>query len=179
MLATALAFTVIPVAAGGLHKIAAPISVSAIEAKIVKVQDAAKVDALLAKAVAGGRITAAQSTDIKAYWTANHTAALQISVADIEAKIVKVQDGAKVDALLAKAVSAGRITAADSAAIKAYWTANHAAAKVVSIANIEAKIVGITDGARIDAALAKAVAAGRITAADSAAIKAYWTANHK
>jgi len=73
LLAAALAFSIVPVAAGGPARTAAPqISISDIEAKIVNIQDGARVDALLAKAVAGGRITTAQAVEIKAYWTANH-----------------------------------------------------------------------------------------------------------
>jgi hypothetical protein len=126
VLAAALAFTVVPVAAGGLQRAKAPISTSVIEAKIVRIQDGAKVDALLAKAVAGSRITAPQATEIKAYWTANHAAAVkQISVAAIEAKVVNVQDGARLDAALAKGVAGGRITSAQATEIKAFWTANH------------------------------------------------------
>jgi hypothetical protein len=125
VLAAALAFSVVPVAAGGVHRTAAPISTSVIEAKIVKVQNEARVDALMAKAVAGGRITSAQATEIKAYWTANHATAKQVSVANIEAKIVSITDGARVDSALSKATAGGRITAAQATEIKAYWTANH------------------------------------------------------
>ena len=126
LLATALAFSVIPVAAGGQHRAAsAAISVSDIEARVVKIRVEAKLDALLAKGITKGRITPAQASEIKAYWAVNHITAKQISIADIEARVVKVQDGAKLDALLAKGVASGRITPAQAAEIKAYWTANH------------------------------------------------------
>ena len=70
------AFGIIPVAAAGGSGQTTPaaqqVNISQIEAKLVSIQDGAKVDALLAQAVAGGKINIDQASQIKAYWTANH-----------------------------------------------------------------------------------------------------------
>jgi predicted butyrate kinase (DUF1464 family) len=108
---------------------------------------------------------------------ANQTtpAAQQVHKGQILLRLLAIQDEAKVDALLATAVSSNKITADQSAKIKAFWTAHHAQF-------IKARIVGrlmkVKDGAKLDAFLANAVSSGKITQAQSDQIQALWTELH-
>jgi hypothetical protein len=90
--------------------------------RLLSIQDEAKVDALLAQAVADKKITADQSTKIKDFWTAHHSQFLKNRIVD---RLLKVQDQAKLQAALDKAVAAGKITADQAKKIMDLWTTLH------------------------------------------------------
>ena len=90
-------------------------------------------------------------------------------------RLLAIQDEAKVDALLAQGVSDKKITADQSAKIKAFWTAHHT--QYIKTRIVE-RLLRVQDEAKLDAALANAVSSGRITAEQSARIKALWTELH-
>ena len=77
LLAAILAFGVIPVAAADGVNQAPPAGQQPqkgrMPPRLLAIQDEAKVDAFLAKGVANGKITPTQSTEIKAFWKANHS----------------------------------------------------------------------------------------------------------
>ena len=126
LLATILAFGVVPVAAAAGSDQTTPAAQQAHKGQMLQrllvIQDETKVDALLAQGVANSKITTAQATEIKAFWTAHHS---QFIKAKIARGLLKVNDGAKLDAFLANAVSSGKITAERAAQVKALWTAIH------------------------------------------------------
>ncbi len=126
LLAAVLAFGVIPVAAADGPNQTPPPAQQANKGRmpqlLLAIQDEAKVDALLAKGIANGKITTAQSAEIKAFWSANHSQFIRVRNAG---RLLKMTDGAKLDALLANAVSSGKITAEQSVRIKARWTELH------------------------------------------------------
>ena len=126
LLAAVLAFSVIPVAAANGSNQTAPaaqqIHKRQILVRLLSIQDEAKVDALLAQAVADKKITADQSTNIKDFWTAHHSQFLKNRIVD---RLLKVQDQAKLQAALDKAVAAGKITADQAKKIMDLWTTLH------------------------------------------------------
>jgi hypothetical protein len=126
LLAAVLAFGVIPIVAADGANQTPPAAQQTYKGhmlqRLLSIQDAARVDALLAKGVANGKITAGQATEIKAFWTANHATFIKVRIAE---RLLKVQDGAKLDSFLASAVSSGKITSAQAAQIKALWTELH------------------------------------------------------
>ena len=90
--------------------------------RILSIQDQAKLEALLAKGVAAGKITNDQATKIEAFWAAHHT---QFAKARIMQRILGVKDEAKLKAFLDKAVSAKKITADQEATIITLWETAH------------------------------------------------------
>lgn len=126
LLAAVLAFGVIPVAAAANANQTTPAAQQVhkrqILVRLLSIQDEAKVDALLARAVADKKITADQSAKIKDFWTAHHAQFIKTPIAE---RLLKVKDGTKLDAFLANAVSAGKITQAQADQIKALWTELH------------------------------------------------------
>ena len=127
LLAAVLAFGVIPVAAAAVNaNQTTPAAQQAHKEQMLKrllaIQDEAKVDALLAQAVADKKITADQSAKIKDFWTAHHAQFIKTRIVE---RLLKVKDGTKLDAFLANAVSAGKITTDQADQIKALWTELH------------------------------------------------------
>jgi hypothetical protein len=126
LLAAVLAFGIIPVAAADGPNQTTPAAQQANKGQMIKrllaIQDEAKVDALLSKAVADKKITADQSAKIKDFWTAHHAQFIKTRIAG---RLLKVKDGTKLDVFLANGVSAGKITADQAAHIKALWTELH------------------------------------------------------
>jgi hypothetical protein len=106
---------------------------------------------------------------------ANQTtpAAQQVHKGQILLRLLAIQDEAKVDALLAQGVANGKITTAQAAEIKAFWTANHS-----QFIRNAGRLLKMTDGAKLDALLANAVSSGKISAERAAQIKARWTELH-
>lgn len=74
--------------------------------RLLLVQDEAKVDALLAKAVDAGKLTTGQAVKVKEFW-ANHHAQFAKNV--VLKRLLSAKDEAKVQEFLAKAVQAGKI----------------------------------------------------------------------
>jgi hypothetical protein len=90
--------------------------------RILSIQDQAKLEALLAKGVAAGKLTSDQATKIETFWTAHHA---QFAKARIMQRILGVKDEAKLKAFLDKAVSAKKITADQEATIITLWETAH------------------------------------------------------
>ena len=127
LLAAVLALGVVPVAAAAINAnqtspAAQQIHKGQILVRLLSIQVEAKVDALLAQAVTDKKITADQSTKIKAFWTAHHAQFVKTRVVE---RLLKVQDGAKLDAFLANAVKSGKISQTQADQIKALWTELH------------------------------------------------------
>ena len=90
--------------------------------RLLRIQDEARVDELLARAVAAGRITQNQAERIKAAWEKHYEkAGRRIALG----RLMRLQDEARVDELLAQAVADGKITADQAAKIKQAWENRH------------------------------------------------------
>jgi type IV pilus biogenesis protein CpaD/CtpE len=93
----------------------------------------------------------------------------------IMARMLLIQDEAKVDALIAKALEAGRITDEQAARIENIWTNNH---EKFTRKTMAARILRANDGARVQEFLDKGLAAGKITEAQYDRILAQWEKLH-
>ena len=102
-------------------------------------------------------------------------AAQQVNKAKILVRLLVVQDETKVDAFLAKAVAANKISADNAAKVKDIWVKHHAQ---FAPGKPLIRILKAQDGAKVDAFLAKAVAAGKLQQAQADQIKALWTQLH-
>jgi ribosomal 50S subunit-associated protein YjgA (DUF615 family) len=91
-------------------------------ARLMLVQDEAKVDAFLAKAEAAGKITHDQSVAIKQAWTDHHT---QFKKGSVLVRLLQAKDVTKVQAFLDKAVSAKKITQEQADKVLALWHKLH------------------------------------------------------
>jgi hypothetical protein len=130
IIAAVLALGVVPVAADAVAASqTTPAAMAARPgralARLLLIQDEAKVDALLAKGVAAGKITADQSAQIKAFWTAHHAEAIKTAILG---RLLRVRDEAKLKSFLDKAVANGKITADQEAKIIEAWEAVHTSA---------------------------------------------------
>lgn len=90
--------------------------------RLFLVQDEAKVDAFLAKAVTAGKITADQATTVKTAWTDHHA---QFKAGSPLVKLLQAKDQTKVQAALDKAVSNKKITQDQATKIMTLWQALH------------------------------------------------------
>ena len=90
--------------------------------RLLTVQDEAKVDALLAKAKADGKINDLQTTNIKNIWTKHHA---QFAQGSPLARLLQVQDIIKVKAVLDKAVGNKRITQQQADRAMDLWQKMH------------------------------------------------------
>jgi hypothetical protein len=90
-------------------------------------------------------------------------------------RLLMVQDEAKVDAFIAKAKDAGKITAEQATKIKGFWTNHHEqfAKRAIVVRLLLAK-----DGAKVQAFLDTGVAAGKITAEQADKIVTLWNKLH-
>ena len=127
ILSAVLLFGAMPVAAAGSASTTPPATTQTagkgqLLRRILSIQDQAKLEALLAKAEANGKITADQAAKIEAFWTAHHA---QFARARILQRILGIKNETTLDALLAKAQSAGKITADQAAKIKTLWETVH------------------------------------------------------
>ena len=107
-----------PVAGQGASKLGRGVLLG----RLLLVRDEAKIDALLAKAVENGRITAAQSDKIKAFWTLRHEQATRRAVLR---GLARIQDEAKLKEVLDRALANGRITREQTDRIIAAWEIIH------------------------------------------------------
>jgi hypothetical protein len=90
-------------------------------------------------------------------------------------RLLLVQDEAKVDALLAQAVSSGKLVPEQAARVKDFWTQHHTRlAKNV----ILKRLLGAKDEANVQAFLEKAVQAGKIEQAQADKIIQIWEILH-
>ncbi len=108
----------LPAAVQGAGKIGRAI----ILAKLLLIQDEARVAALLDKAVTNGKITTEQAEKIYAYWTLHHE---KFTRRVVLRGLNRIQDEAKLQERLDKAVASGRITAEQEAKIIEAWHKLH------------------------------------------------------
>jgi polyhydroxyalkanoate synthesis regulator phasin len=90
--------------------------------RLLLVQDEAKVDAYIAKAVDAGKLTAEQATKVKDFWTARHAKFIKNVIL---VRLLKAQDQSKVQAFLDKAVTAGKIQQAQADKVIQIWVILH------------------------------------------------------
>lgn len=90
--------------------------------RLLLVQDEAKVDAFIAKAVEAGKLTNEQAVKVKEFWTAHHA---KFARNVILVRLLKAQDESKVQAFLDKAVAAGKIQQAQADKIIQIWEILH------------------------------------------------------
>jgi hypothetical protein len=75
---------------------------------------------------------------------ATSTAATQqVGKGQLLKRILTIQDQAKLEALIAKGVAAGKLTSAQASKIEAFWTAHHAQ---FAKANILRRVLGVNNG---------------------------------
>ena len=127
ILSAALLFGAMPVAAAdGPSTTTLPATQQAGKGQLLKrilsIQDQTKLETLLAKGEASGKITSAQAAKIEVFWMAHHA---QFAKAKILQRILGVKDEAKLKAFLAKAVSANKITADQESKILTLWETAH------------------------------------------------------
>jgi uncharacterized glyoxalase superfamily protein PhnB len=79
--------------------------------RLLLVQDEAKVDAFIAKAVDADKLTTEQAVKVKEFWTARHAKFIKNVIL---VRLLKAQDESKVQAFLDKAVAAGKIQQAQA-----------------------------------------------------------------
>ncbi len=91
-------------------------------ARLLLIQDEAKVDAIIAKALAAGKINADQAAKIKAFWTNHHQ---QFTKRVVAKRLLRANDITKVQAFLDGAVAAGKITPQQEQNILALWNKLH------------------------------------------------------
>jgi len=91
-------------------------------ARLLLIQDEAKVDAIIAKAQNDGKINEEQAIKIKEFWTNRHQQFLRRVVIT---RLLWAKDGANVQAFLDKGVAAGKITEGQAVKIMALWTSLH------------------------------------------------------
>ena len=95
---------------------------SRVMARLLLVQDAAKVDSFIAAAVDSGRISQQQGAQIKDFWTNHHQ---QVTRRLVLGRLMQAKDGARVQAFLDKGVSAGKMTSDQAGKIMAAWQKIH------------------------------------------------------
>jgi polyhydroxyalkanoate synthesis regulator phasin len=100
-----------------------PANKTGVLARLLLVQDEAKVDAFIAKGVANGKLTADQAAKVKDFWTANHA---KFAKNVVLTRLLKAQDESKVKAFLDKAVAAGKITSTQADKVIQTWESLHA-----------------------------------------------------
>ncbi len=95
-------------------------------ARLLLVQDEAKVDAFIARAVDAGKLTPEQATKLKDFWSDHHAQFLRNIILR---RLLTAQDESKVQGFLDKAVAAGRIQKAQADKIIQVWEILHNAAQ--------------------------------------------------
>jgi hypothetical protein len=91
-------------------------------ARLLLIQDEAKVDAIIAKAQNAGRINEEQALKIKEFWTNRHQ---QFFRKVVITRLLWAKDGTKVQAFLDKAVAADKITEDQAEKFMELWTSLH------------------------------------------------------
>jgi polyhydroxyalkanoate synthesis regulator phasin len=90
-------------------------------------------------------------------------------------QLLRIQDESKVDAILAQAVSNGKITADQSAKIKDFWTAHHTQFLKNRIVN---RLLRVQDQAKLQTFLDQAVANGKLSQDQANKVMALWQTLH-
>ena len=98
-------------------------------ARLLLVNDPAKVDALIAKALTDGKLTADQATKVKTFWTANHA---RFTRNFVMTRLLRSPDKTKVQAFLDKAVAAGKIQQDRADKVLQVWDILHTPAPAVT-----------------------------------------------
>ena len=91
-------------------------------AKLLLVQDQAKVDQLLATAVANNKLTADQAAKIETFWTNHHA---KFTKRAVLGTLLRIQDEGQLTAKLNQAVANGKITQDQENKILAAWEKIH------------------------------------------------------
>ena len=94
-------------------------------ARLLLVQNEAKVDGFIAKAAGAGKLTGEQSIKLKEFWSAHHAKFLKRVVV---LRLLRAQDESKVQAFLDKAVAAGKIEKVQAEKIIKIWEILHSPA---------------------------------------------------
>ncbi len=87
-------------------------------ARLLLVQDEAKVDTYIATAQTAGKITEEQAAKIKEFWTNHHQ---QFTRKVVLTRLLWAKDGTKVQAFLDKAVASGKITPEQAGSAMTLW----------------------------------------------------------
>ena len=90
--------------------------------RLLLIQDEAKIDSLIAKAVEAEKLTDEQAVKVKDFWTNHHQ---QFGKKVFLTRLIWVEDGAKVQAFLDKAEAAGKINAEQAEKIIGLWEKLH------------------------------------------------------
>lgn len=126
LLSAVLLFGVMPVAAAdgptATTTVTQPAGKGQLLKRILGIQDQAKLEALIARAEAAGKLTSEQAAKIEAFWSAHH---VQFAESKILQRLLGVKDEAKLKAFLDKAVTARRITPEQAAKIITVWETAH------------------------------------------------------
>jgi hypothetical protein len=93
--------------------------------RLLLIQNEAKVDNLLAKAVSNGKINQDQSDKIKNFWVNNHARAAKFVKAVIAKRVLRVQNEANLKTFLDKQVASHRLTDTQETHIITFWEKNH------------------------------------------------------
>jgi len=99
-----------------------PANKARVLARLLLVQDEAKVDAFIAKAEANGKLNADQAVKVKNFWATHHE---KFAKNAILKRLLKAQDESKVKAFLDKAVAAGKIQQAQADKVIQMWEVLH------------------------------------------------------
>jgi hypothetical protein len=91
-------------------------------AKLLLIQDQAKVDQLLATAVANNKLTADQAAKIEDFWADHHA---QFTKRVVLRNLLRIQDEGKLTEILNQAVTNGKITQDQADRITAAWEKIH------------------------------------------------------
>lgn len=91
-------------------------------ARLLLVQDEAKVDAFIAKAQTAGKITEEQAAKIKEFWTNHHQ---QFTRKVVLTRLLWANDASKVQAFLDKAVASGKMSKEQSQNVMTLWNKVH------------------------------------------------------
>ena len=91
-------------------------------ARLLLIQDEAKITALLDKAVADGKITIEQADKIHAFWTLRHE---RFTKRTLLRGLNRIQDEAKLQQVIDKALANGRITEEQATKILEAWHKLH------------------------------------------------------
>jgi hypothetical protein len=90
--------------------------------RLLLVQDEAKADAFIAKAVEAGKITADQAVKVKEFWTAHHK---QFAWNFVLRRLLSAKDEANVKTYLDKAVANGKLTQVQADKVIGIWEILH------------------------------------------------------
>ena len=90
--------------------------------RLLTVQDKAKVDAFLAKAMVAGKLTQEQASKVEELWVNHHG---HFAKGALLNRLLSVNDLGKVDAFLARAVQTGKLVQRQANKVKQLWQRVH------------------------------------------------------